>query len=173
MTDSALKWFVVRTNPRCEERAVESLKAEGIRVYCPMQLLEKRQGKQRKRVEVERPLFVRYIFVGLRNVFTPFGVVRKCDGVKEFVGVQGEPMQVPWKSIEVLQVGEDMGLFDFRESKQAICLEVGEGVVLVSAMSDNLEASVERVPKTKDQPILLSINGKKILAPLDQIRKLA
>ena len=173
MSDSDLKWFVVRTNPNCEARAVESLTAADIRVYCPMQLIERRSGRQRKRMEVTCPLFSRYLFVGLRSMFTPFGLVRKCDGVREFVAIHGEPTPVSWSSVEALINAEDMGLFDFRTSREAICLSVGDGVVLVSTIFDGVEASVERVPKTKKDSVLLTIGGKRFSASLDQIRKLA
>ncbi|MTH96655.1 transcription termination/antitermination protein NusG [Roseibium sp. RKSG952] len=172
-THASLAWYVVRTNPNCEGRAKTAMREAGFEPYCPMGRHERRCGRARRRVDVKRPLFCRYVFVGLDPASPPFGAVRRIDGVREFVGIDGTPVRIPWACIEALQCAEDMGVFDFRQSRQAIALEIGDGVVLVSGMFEGWEASVERVPSSKDDPVLLSVGSMKIQTPLDTVQRLA
>ena len=74
----AWRWFVVRVNPNCDERAVRSLSSKGVKE----RVLTFPQGK---RTERERSLFPRYLFAGLGtnwrgevDCVTP----TKCDGVE-------------------------------------------------------------------------------------------
>lgn len=169
----SLDWFAVMTNPRCEDRALRGLVDAGFAAYCPIGLYERRVGKARRREDFTRPLFTRYLFVGLNPSVRRFGAVRRVDGVREFVGIDGKPLEISGQKIEMLRVSEDMGLFDFRQSKQSIALEIGDGVLLVSPPFDGMEATVERVPKTRDEPVVVRCGALKLRISLDGVLRVA
>lgn len=56
-------WYVVQTQPNGEARAEAHLRRQGFRTYLPRYLRSRRHA--RKTQMVPRPLFPRYLFVGL------------------------------------------------------------------------------------------------------------
>lgn len=172
LPENALHWVAVRTRPKMEARAIEELLELNIRAYCPHGLYERRVGKARRREDFTRPLFTSYVLAGLDPAEPPLGVVVGLDSVVAIVSVdQEQPAWVSWSHVEALQVSEDMGLFDFRKSVQAVQLSLGERVFLTSPLGEEYEATVERVPKTRERPVLVSVNGVKIEAALSDVRK--
>ncbi len=162
----------MRTRPKHEAQAVEDLRALNISAYCPQGLYERRVGKARRREEYNRPLFTSYVMAGLDPADPPLGVVVALESIVSIVSVDQEsPAWVSWSHVEALQVSEDMGMFDFRTSIQAVQLALGERVLLTSATGDDYEAVVSRVPKTRDKPVLVSVNGVKIETALENVRK--
>ena len=84
MENSSTKnWFVLTTKPKSEQRAVENLTSQGIKVYFPkVKQLKKRQGKK---VVLEEALFPNYIFVKLNTDKDNFNAIRSTRGVGSFV----------------------------------------------------------------------------------------
>lgn len=59
-----------------------------------------------------------YLFVGFASFAKHFGMVRGCDGVLDFLGVQGEPIPIPSSAVVDLQVAEmDMRFDDTRAAR--------------------------------------------------------
>lgn len=87
-------WFVVRTNPRCEKKAVTGLQERGFSTYMPVETKWRRNGRERKRVET--PLMVGYLFAALEPGQSIYDL-RRTDGVHSVVGINGAPLEVdPW-----------------------------------------------------------------------------
>lgn len=101
------KWFVIQTNPQCEKKADGELRRAGLRVYLPKRSYEVKDRKNHSEPAVRwRPLLIGYLFVRFpdhlldRNGNPPFGIVRECQGVKNFVRVaneygEWEPIGIP------------------------------------------------------------------------------
>jgi transcription antitermination factor NusG len=87
-------WFVVRSSIRSEKRAAFGLERAGFDVFVPMVIEERAvRGKLR---EMQRPLLVRYLFVGLpiEAHRRRFDLVREVDGVEDVLAISGAPRAV-------------------------------------------------------------------------------
>lgn len=112
LVDQSKCWFVVRSQVRQEDRAARSIQQAGFDVYLPTMRLEKKHRRNNTYSEVEKPLMVGYLFVGFTSFARHFGMVRKCDGVYDFVKVQGEPIPVGAKEVLAIQIAETEMVFD-------------------------------------------------------------
>lgn len=81
-------WFVIKTNPRCERRAEDGLRAAGFQVYMPMASRLIRRRNQKARQRVYQPLLTGYLFVGLDEGTPGFYDLRLVDGVHSVLGRQ-------------------------------------------------------------------------------------
>jgi len=59
------RWYVVRTNPRCEERARRSLQRSGFGVYVPMRKIERQHRRSKTWSTSSHRLFTGYLFVDM------------------------------------------------------------------------------------------------------------
>ncbi|KQQ81952.1 transcription termination/antitermination NusG family protein [Aureimonas sp. Leaf324] len=84
--DGEAAWFVVRTNPRCEERAAAGLLAQGFEVHLPRGVKEIRRRHLRKPQAVRFPLLTGYLFAGLSSQTPSFFALRATDGVHSVLG---------------------------------------------------------------------------------------
>lgn len=94
-------WYVLRSKPRQELRAVENLERQGFFVYCPM--LEKKRAKS-------EPLFPRYLFLqhnGSQENFE-FGSVRSTRGVMTFVRFGHDIARLPDELIDDIKCQEKL-----------------------------------------------------------------
>lgn len=109
------RWFVVWTNPKCEQRAMGGLVAAGYQAYLPMSAkwakLSRPKPGEPNRVRTTNPLFPRYLFVGL-DTDTPFYPIRLIDGVAGIVTNKGAPVMVPGHIVAALREAESGGAFD-------------------------------------------------------------
>jgi transcription antitermination factor NusG len=104
-------WFVIQTNPQSEKKADGELRRAGLRVYLPKRSYEtKDRGNHGEQKVRWRPLLIGYLFVRFPDHLLdhwgspPFGLVRGCQGVKNFVRVanemgEWEPICVPDKDV--------------------------------------------------------------------------
>lgn len=98
MTDP--KWYAVHTKPAREKDADTYLRRQGYMTFFPFTREKKfrtvhaASGK-RCLIEVERPLFSRYIFVALRRRSDNLFDVNETYGVSTVVSIGGEPLQIP------------------------------------------------------------------------------
>jgi transcriptional antiterminator NusG len=118
LVDPAKTWFVVRSAVRQEERAANAIRLAGFDVYLPTMRIEKKHRRTNTYSEVERPLMTGYLFVGFTSFAKHFGMIAKCDGVYDFVKVQGEPIPVSANDVIAIQVAEmDMRFDDTRAAR--------------------------------------------------------
>ncbi|SHL75241.1 transcription termination/antitermination NusG family protein [Roseibium suaedae] len=171
----SLIWFIAKTNPRCEGRAVKSLTHAGIETFCPMQTVRRKQwikGKRRSK-DVQKPLFTGYVFVGLDPDNMAFGVARRCDGIGSFVGISGAPLPVSGARVCDLMAAQDMGMFDHREGHNRIVFEVGEQVIIDGGWIDGEAATVTILPRKIGQDATVEVDGRKVRLPVEKLRKVA
>lgn len=112
------QWFIARTNPRCEFRALSGLMECGIPAYTPCET--RFRGRAEKRRPVQAPLLVSYVFFLLTPQHS-FWEVRRIDGIHSvLLGVNGSPAAVPHGEIARFAKKEADGKFDHtRNAKEA------------------------------------------------------
>ncbi|WP_281645510.1 transcription termination/antitermination NusG family protein [Parendozoicomonas sp. Alg238-R29] len=107
------EWFVVKTRPRQEERAVENLENQGFAAFCPHML---RKRKQPGRVEAckREPLFPGYIFLldESRVGGQRWDRVRSTRGVSGFIRFGEMHARVSDEFVEGLRDNEKIGSVD-------------------------------------------------------------
>jgi transcription antitermination factor NusG len=108
-------WYVVLTNPKCEERARAGLDALGYATFLPTETVWARVPKHRqkpdqpKKVKVERPLFPGYLFFGLDKGVHPFEPVRLTDGVYSIIMNAGEYVAMPEGVVDRMMEAAERG----------------------------------------------------------------
>ena len=107
MTRSGKQWFVVRTKTGGEVTASIAVAGKGFDVFLPVQLVTRMRN--RKREEVSRPLFPRYLFVAFDPARDTHGEINWCRGVANrglMVTADGRP--IPVKDSIIAQIrGEE------------------------------------------------------------------
>lgn len=172
-------WYVIHTNPRCEGRAANGLKARGFEVYMPQETVWKtirnRKGKGAKRARSHRPLFSRYLFVGMLTM--AWELIHTCDGVAGIVCMNSAPARIAARKIADLMAAEDMGMFDNCIEPQKVM--IGDRVMLTHGAFDGYRATVKRIDGKNDDNMRVTVEvdllGKATPAviPIDMIRLLA
>ncbi|MEF2552001.1 transcription termination/antitermination NusG family protein [Aurantimonas sp. A2-1-M11] len=129
-------WFIVQTNPQCDERAMQAIERMG---FVAMSLTWRQdvwRRRSRQWVRTIRRLFPRYLFVGFDERHPPFGAVRRCDGVERFLGVDGKPQPVGSATVANLVELMGRGLFDDLRPAEPVpagelpVFEIGDEVVV-------------------------------------------
>lgn len=118
LVDPSRTWYVVRSKVRQEDRAAYNIQRAGFDVYLPTAKYERKNRRTNTYSVIEKPLMTGYLFVGFASFAKHFGMIRACDGVQDFLGVQGEPIPIPSKAVVDMQVAEmDMRFDDTRAAR--------------------------------------------------------
>jgi transcription antitermination factor NusG len=122
------QWFVVITNPSCENRAQMGIEAAGYRTFMPK--LRRWVNHARVKKAVERPLLARYLFVEVDYPRQSFADIRLVNGVECMLAHGGVPCTVPRRFIEDFLRRYMTGEWDFVEQEE---LPIGARVRIVEA----------------------------------------
>lgn len=119
MTD----WFIVYTTSSGENRAKQDLEDAGFSVFLPIEVVTLRPARhrrdRRKRV-VTRPLFPRYLFVGLKRGWYDFDAVLRSKRVYDFLrDCFDNPIMIHPSVVEGLVNDMSMGKFDDAQQRMA------------------------------------------------------
>lgn len=87
------RWYVLQSRPRQEKRALQNLQNQGFE--CLLPLYPRERLRRGKRVEVEEPLFPRYLFVHLDQINSNWYALRNTYGVTNIVRFGYIPAAVP------------------------------------------------------------------------------
>ena len=94
-------WYVLKSKPKQELRAVQNLQNQGFEAYCPQLTVEKiRRGTRKKVVE---PMFPSYIFVHPDSLQEQFYKLRSTYGVASIVRFGNNIPQIPDNFIQQLK----------------------------------------------------------------------
>ena len=102
------KWFVVQTNPREENIAIQFLRQSGVNLYQPQ--MEKYVFHARKKRLKRYPLFPNYIFIHIPVLDRAFHEVRWCRGVKRLLVDNYTPIPIDDGFIDRLKNIEEEGV---------------------------------------------------------------
>lgn len=114
---TARKWYVVRTNIRCEDRAAGGLSAAGYDVFLPKMRIEVVHQRTKKFIVKERILFNRYLFAALPEIDADWYTLRATDGVECVLMQNGKYQAVPDADVERFRGAQADMLFD--ETREA------------------------------------------------------
>lgn len=164
-------WFAVHTKHQAERLTADTLARKGFGVYLPMVTKEIKHARTKQ--IVARPLFVRYLFVGLPQPDGPFGEVRKSYGVDWLVSNAGKPAEIPVRILEQLDEAERDGAFDETrpKPKSSVKFKPGDRVIVSDGALD-LAAEIMATPSEERIHVILNLFGRKTKAtvPLAKIR---
>lgn len=109
-----MTWYVIRTNPRCENRVELRLLEAGLCTYQPEGLIWSKPRRATEEVARLRKAAARYVFIADPERSEPrWYDIRRCDGVHSALGVLGRPIGLPASEINRLRKDEAKGKFNF------------------------------------------------------------
>ncbi len=162
MTYESKRWFVVRTHPNGEFKALAHIMRQGFDGYLPRYL--KRRRHARKPDTVQTPLFPGYLFVGMDPERARWRALNSTVGVRELICHSGVPAPVPDDIIDDIRRHED-------ESGNVILgnhtgLQRGDRVrIMDGAMADHV--GIFDVPSDQHRVfVLLELLGRQVRAKI-------
>jgi len=151
-------WYAVHTRPHAEAQALANLERQGYRGYLPR--FRTRVTHARRRLVVLRPLFPRYLFVGLDRTAMRWRPILSTFGVAGVVRAGQTPAAIPEPVIAAIRQDEEAGTFDRVSPRSS--LRVGELVRLtVGAFAER----IGRLAELDDQDrvvVLLELLGRAV-----------
>lgn len=105
-----MRWYAVHTRPAAEAAAAANLDRQGYVTYLPRHRRWVRHA--RRRAIALRPLFPRYLFVGIDRSVMAWRPVRSTIGVAGLVCGGDEPVAVAREVVDALRQRERDGAFD-------------------------------------------------------------
>lgn len=159
-------WYIIRTNPNCEDRACWALAGAGILYFWPQR--RKAITHARKRVLVDRPLFPRYMFVFLRSDQS-FFALRRCYGVESVLCENGEPYALRKAALSALD--DLMELEASGDLDDAIYPKKGDVVTINTGKLANFQATVLKAHDEQRIDVMIKMFGvdKLVTVPLDRL----
>jgi transcriptional antiterminator RfaH len=158
-------WYVAQTNPNCEERAKLGLRSKGFRAFVPELTKWARIGKRRERTQ--RPLFVRYVLVGLASDNLAFGAIRDTDGVQSLVGVTGTPIPISSAFVNELALAVVSGAFDTTIKPRKAGYRPGEKVRIAKGPFAELVGEIKWADNQRRVEIMFSMLGRETIVVAD------
>lgn len=159
---SGPRWYVVRTNIRCENRAHMGLAAEGFRAFLP----QITKWKRHARISTigNEPLFPRYLFVEADFNLQPITAIHETNGVESIIANQGVPSSIYGGFILKLLERQLKGEFDLTRIEETGRQEypVGAQVKIMDGKYEDAIGHIEKFPSDKRAEILISIMGRKV-----------
>jgi transcriptional antiterminator RfaH len=104
-TDYAARWYVAKTRPNAENKALFHLERQGFDVYLPRFL---RRIKHARRTSWQpRPLFPNYVFVAMPSTNLRWRAINSTIGIAHLICDERGPVPVPAGIVEDLRHQED------------------------------------------------------------------
>jgi len=155
------RWYVARTQPRAEGRAVANLEKQKFATFCPRFRKSRRHARRVETVLV--PLFPSYIFVSLDLAFDRWRAVNSTRGITHMI-MQGElPQAVPPGVVESLQSRTRAdGTVDLTSG-----LEIGQPVRVVRGPFADFVGTLQHLDSTGRVRVLLYLLGRSVSVGLD------
>lgn len=105
MSELGPRWYVVRTHPQAEAKALYNLMRQELTAYLPRYIKRRRHARRTDYVPV--PLFPRYLFVALDLAASGWRQIRSTIGVADIVCNGAQPTPVPMGVVESIRARED------------------------------------------------------------------
>jgi transcription antitermination factor NusG len=166
----APRWYAVVSKPRAEKRAalaiMDALKtrdrAQELAVYLPCETCWARHARRKE--QVTRPLFMRYLFVFIRDEH--MHLVKDSDGVQDFVRSGGLPSPFPAKRLNQIRDAEEAGEFDRTRTFDGP-FKAGDPVEVKLGKMSGWPGKVLGMSSERRVRVLLSMFGKEHEKELD------
>lgn len=157
-------WFVIRTNPKCEEKAASNLRKAHFDVYFPRQRIERKNKRTHVKRVVERPLMLRYIFIGMPRDVKHFGFARACEGVEDFLRNNQVPLRVPFEAVEGFWLAEvDMRFDETEQARKYMAQKFAPGThhVVTEGPFDGMVVEIRKLLDNGDVDGIVRLFGGK------------
>jgi len=155
-----ITWYAAYTQPHAETKALDHLERQGYSIYLPRYRRWVRHA--RRRALVSRPLFPRYLFVGLDRLTQRWRPIRSTVGVLGIVSSGEEPVPVAPEIIDALQRREGEGAFDVLSPAQL--LRAGDTVRVTQGPFEDLVGRLLGIADHERVYILLDLLGRAVRA---------
>ncbi len=162
MIAATTPWYAVYTRPQAERTALENLLRQGYRTYLPCYRTVVSHARQRR--SVLRPLFPRYLFVGITGASMRWRPILSTLGVTGIVRAGDDPVPVSPEIVATLREHEAAGEFDRLATRRP--LRPG---ALVRVTTGAFEELVGQLLELRDQErvvVLLELLGRKVRTQL-------
>lgn len=168
---STTDWYVANTHVNGETTAAGHLRRQGFSVYLP--LYKKLRCHARRKEWVTRPLFPRYLFVGVGTANRRWRAINSTIGISHLISFDGEPASVSHDIIEALHAREDeAGMVSLTAASP---FKKGDPVKLLgSAMSDRI-GLFDSIDDKMRVTVLLDLLGRqlRVRAPIETVQACA
>lgn len=154
------RWYVARTQPHAEGRAIANLEKQSLPAFCPW--FRKSRRHARRRESVLAPLFPRYVFVRLDLTCDRWRCVKSTRGVSHML-MQGElPLPVANGVVETLQQRTLVdGSIDLSPQ-----LAAGQSVRITHGPFTDLVGTLQQLDPAGRVRVLLSLMGRTVSVAL-------
>jgi transcriptional antiterminator RfaH len=171
--DQRTAWYAIHSKSMAERLAADALTRKGFETYLPMSTLRVRHARRTQ--IVSRPLFRRYLFVGLPAGREPFAEVRKTWGVEWLVTNVDKPVRIAASAIEAIRAAETDGAFDATKPKPEARFKPGDQVQATEGPFCDLVAEIVSLPTDRRAEVLLRMLGQqvRVTMPLAMLRNVA
>jgi len=139
-TAQDLAWYVLRSKPREELRALENLRNQGFEAFAPLCLIKRRRGTVRR--QVSEPLFPGYVFAQLSSSRHNWSVLRSTRGVVNVVRFGLDAPQVPQEVMDELHRLDGLDL-DAQRALRSTQLQQGDRILIQSGPLTGLQGVFE------------------------------
>ena len=162
-SESKFKWYCVRTKPKQEPIASNSIRElVGVEVFCP--IIRFKKSTKRGKIWFQEALFPGYLFVKC-DLKPMFKAVNYSRGVAALLRFGSHYPTIPEKEIEILR--KEMG--DNEVHIIAHEFEPGEKTRIESGPFKGISAVISRVMPAKERVlVLLDLLGGKIEAEVNE-----
>jgi transcriptional antiterminator RfaH len=157
-----ITWYAAYTQPNGETKAVEHLARQGYSIYLPRYRRTVRHA--RRRALVLRPLFPRYLFVGLDRLTQRWRPIRSTCGVVGLVASGDEPVPVASGIVDSLRRQESDGAFDLLSPVQR--LRTGDAVRVTEGPFADLVGRLLGMADHERVFVLLELLGRTVRAEI-------
>ncbi len=153
---SGASWYVVFTRPNGEELAAQHLKRQGFSTFLPRRLTMRRHARKQERVI--RPLFPRYLFVGIDLGAQRWRSVHSTVGVSRLVCRGDDPVRVPLGVVErLIDQQDENGCIRLAPSFRS-----GDRVRIREGAFADLVGLYEEVTDSQRVTLLLDLLGRQV-----------
>ena len=155
------RWYVIVAQPNCEARAEANLLRQGFSVYVPRYRKTRRHARRTE--TVLRPLFPRYLFVGLDLARDRWRSVQSTFGVQGVVTNGDRPSAVPQAIVDAIRDREgDDGVVQMT----SVALPQGSKIKVLDGIFKDSVGVFDRVADQQRVAVLLQLLGREVMALL-------
>ena len=152
--NDAVTWYLAQLKPNCASIAQRNLARQGFETFLPLERTTQRKGGQL--VEVKRPYFAGYLFVGIKTGAAPWSAIHSTLGIARLVRFGSTPAHVPTELVSELRGACDAECCVTTH----VALEKGDDVRIAAGPFSDFIGQVEQLAPDKRAWVLLDVMGK-------------
>lgn len=169
-------WYVIETNPNCERKAAGELRRAGVRAYLPKRSFERRNRRTGVVSIKTMPLLTGYLFIRFPQDIEDWFTVRRCQGVRGVLAIDGTYGQIPDSIIAGFMRRQRSGefgkpAFEARPKRFARLKNKyyeGRPMLVTDGPFASFLATIEKLHKNGDVEAAVSIFGRATLIKFDK-----